>query len=124
MILAAFCPTCSEARAQTGDIQPGTRPSAADFTPVPGQEQPVDGKPAICTKCNAGLIFRRIPDRAANGHVTDAPPREPSRGVSTLFQLASGEEIRDTKQLTSDVYVIFTNRRIVKVDLTALAEEA
>jgi hypothetical protein len=124
MILAAYCPSCSEVRAQTGELAPGTRPGGADFIPVNGQDQPVDNTPAVCTKCKTNLIFRRVPERTANEHIADAPPREPTRGVSTLFQLASGEEIRDTKQLTSDVYVIFTNRRIVKVDLTALAEEA
>jgi hypothetical protein len=68
------------------------------------------------------LIFRRIASPGSNGHTEDAPPRQSQRGVSTLFQIGPGEEIRDSRQLSPDVYVIFTNRRIVKVDLMALAE--
>lgn len=124
MIVAAYCPACDEPRAQTADLPPGSRPRAADFVPIAGQEQPVDGTPAVCTHCKAGLVFRRMPVPGTNGHVSEAPPRQPVKGISTLFELGHGEEIRDSRQLSTDVFIIFTNRRIVKIDLTALVEES
>jgi len=122
MILTAYCPRCEEVRARSRELQPGEGPpKAADFTVVEGQAAPVDGQPAVCTKCNTRLSFlRRLPERE-NGRHPDPPPAE-TAGVQTLFSLGHGEEIKAMKELSHDIYVVFTNRRIVKINLNEMAE--
>lgn len=123
MIVAAFCPACSEERARSRDLEPGSRPLAKDFTPVQGQAAPVDGEPATCSACHATLVFRRIGPSEANGHQTSAPPRRDTPGVRTLFALEAGEEIKQVRELSPDVQIIFTNRRIVRLNLMEMLEE-
>lgn len=122
MIIAAFCPSCAEERARSRDVSPGTRPQAADFTPIDGQDPPVDGTPATCTACQSPLVFRRIGQDHTNGHASPAPPRQDPPGITTLFAVSQGEEVRETRQLGPDTLVIFTNRRIVKINLIELLE--
>lgn len=124
MILAAYCPRCEEVRARSRDLPPGSRPQAADFEVIEGQDRPVDGEPATCTKCTTGLVFRRVPVRE-NGHAgPEQISTQQSKGIVTLFALESGEEIKATKEVGRDVFVIFTNRRIVRINLNDIAEEA
>ena len=124
MIIAAFCPTCSEERARSRDLEPGRRAQAADFTPVQGQIAPVDGEPATCSACKATLVFRRVGQEQANGHASSAPVRVVAPGVKTLFSLEPGEEIRQVRELSPDVQVVFTNRRIVRLNLMEMLEES
>lgn len=131
MIIAAFCPACAEPRARSRDLPPTQRPVAADFEPIGDQTPPVDGEPANCSKCGTALVFRRMPPEGTNGHANQRLARRQDEhstpadhtAVEVLFAASDGEEVRQMRDLGRDRILIVTSRRILIVNLNAIAEE-
>jgi hypothetical protein len=133
MIIAAVCPKCSEIRAKSkSQVDPKTPLRASDFEALGPQAEPVDGQPSICTVCETGLVFRPYPEGAINGTATygtvepPLPDLDPhaiiGRPVTTLFEVRDAEELRDLRPLGRDRILIITTKRIVVLDLAAVAD--
>lgn len=118
----AVCPLCGETRYRsTRPLKAGEPLHPELFEPV-GDSLPIAvGQPAKCV-CGQNLVFRREPDPRAAGGSALTPGV--SSGVTTLFAVERDEAIQSMKEVTPDVYVIVTTKRIVKVDIAALVMEA
>ena len=124
-----FCPLCGEVRYKSKrPIGLKEKLSSSLFDPATDDSPPLsDGQPATCHVCGGGLKFMRaVPQTTA----ASAPPSRAEllmrqqevvaheRAVTsdTLFEVRSGEDIKDIREVPGGVVVI-TSKRIVRVDL-------
>lgn len=130
--VTAFCRLCERARyvsKEPLDEKIALDPSL--FVPLEGAPAPQEG-PALCYVCKNSLVFMRGAIKGGLGAINQEETFRPQQddlelfkpedntpipvrsNVDVVFELDRDEEMRDFQNLP-DVYLVMTNRRIVRV---------
>lgn len=133
--IIAACGPCAEIKyTSTREYGPTEKLNPLDFEPQNGQAPAALGSPMACTSCGAPLTISAVPPRALNGFgvpngasrasgpmPVGPSPVVPDPAVRIVFTVEPGEELRSMRDLPNDRILIVTSKRILTVDIEALA---